>query len=81
MGAPPAVVKALVQSVPFLASGDPLVTAQIIRDLQLGGYLSREQDGRIRISERLYGEYRPPDSVSMVVGRALGPLDEGCCGC
>ncbi len=75
-GASPAVVKALVQSVPFLASGNPLVTAQIIRDLQASGYLSREQDGRIRLSDRLRGEYRPPDSVSTVVGRVLDRLDE-----
>lgn len=75
-GASQAVVKALVQQVPFLASGNPLVTAQIIRDLQVGGYLSREQDGRIRLSDRLRGEYRPPDSVSTVVGRALERLDK-----
>jgi tetratricopeptide (TPR) repeat protein len=75
-GATPAVVKALVQSVPFLASGNPLVSAQIIRDLQLGGYLTREQDGRIRLSDRLRGEYRAPDSVSTVVGRALERLEE-----
>ena len=75
-GASPSVVKALVQSVPFLASGNPLVTAQIIRDLQSEGYLSREQDGRIRLSDRMRGEYRPPDSVSMVVGRSLERLGE-----
>ncbi|MBN1206248.1 MAG: protein kinase [Myxococcaceae bacterium] len=75
-GAAPSVVKALVQSVPFLASGNPLVSAQIIRDLQLGGYLAREQDGRVRLSDRLRGEYRPPDSVSTVVGRALERLEE-----
>lgn len=75
-GASPAVVKALVQQVPFLASGNPLVSGQIIRDLQLGGYLSKEQDGRIRLSDRLRGEYRAPDSVSTVVGRALERLDE-----
>jgi len=75
-GASPAVVKALVQAVPFLASGNPLVAAQIIRDLQLGNYLSREADGRVRLSDRLSGEYRPPDSVSTVVGRALERLDE-----
>jgi tetratricopeptide (TPR) repeat protein len=75
-GAPPAVVRSLVQSVPFLSSGNPLVCAQIIRDLLQGGYLSQEADGRIRVSERLRGEYRPPDSVSTVVGRALEWLDE-----
>ncbi len=75
-GAPPAVVRALVQSVPFLASGNPLVCAQIIRDLRLGGYLSLDADGRIRVSERLHGEYQAPDSVSTVVGRLLGRLDE-----
>ncbi|HEX8702464.1 MAG TPA: protein kinase [Myxococcaceae bacterium] len=75
-GAPPNVVRTLVQSVPFLSSGNPLVSAQIIRDLQQGGYLSQEADGRIRVSERLRGEYQPPDSVSTVVGRALEWLDE-----
>jgi tetratricopeptide (TPR) repeat protein/tRNA A-37 threonylcarbamoyl transferase component Bud32 len=75
-GAGPAVVKALMQAVPFLASGNPLVSAQIVRDLQLGGYLAREADGRIRLSERLRGEYRPPDSVSTVMGRVLERLDE-----
>ncbi len=75
-GASPAVVRSLVQSVPFLSSGNPLVCAQIIRDLQQGGYLSQEADGRIRVSERLRGEYQPPDSVSTVVGRALEWLDE-----
>jgi tetratricopeptide (TPR) repeat protein len=75
-GAPPAVVRTLLQSVPFLSSGNPLVSSQIIRDLQLGGYLSQEADGRIRVSERLRGEYQPPDSVSTVVGRALEWLDE-----
>ncbi len=75
-GAPPAVVRTLVQSVPFLSSGNPLVSAQIIRDLRQGGYLSQEVDGRIRVSERLRGEYQPPDSVSTVVGRALEWLDE-----
>jgi tetratricopeptide (TPR) repeat protein len=75
-GAPPAVVRTLVQSVPFLSSGNPLVCAQIIRDLKLGGYLSQEADGRIRVSERLRREYQPPDSVSTVVGRALEWLDE-----
>jgi serine/threonine protein kinase/tetratricopeptide (TPR) repeat protein len=75
-GASPAVVRALVQMVPFLATGNPLVSAQIIRDLQLGGYLTREADGRIRLSDRMRGEYRPPDSVSMVVSRALEWLDE-----
>jgi eukaryotic-like serine/threonine-protein kinase len=75
-GASPPVVKALVQAVPFLASGNPLVSAQIVRDLQLGNYLTREADGRIRLSERLRGEYRPPDSVSTVMGRVLERLDE-----
>lgn len=75
-GASPVVVKALVQAVPFLASGNPLVSAQIVRDLQLGGYLAREADGRIRLSDRLRGEYRPPDSVSTVMGRVLERLDE-----
>ncbi|HLL03412.1 MAG TPA: protein kinase, partial [Myxococcaceae bacterium] len=75
-GAAPAVVRTLLQSVPFLSSGNPLVSAQIIRDLQQGGYLSQEADGRIRVSERLRGEYQPPDSVSTVVGRALEWLDE-----
>jgi tetratricopeptide (TPR) repeat protein len=75
-GAPAAVVRSLVQSVPFLSSGNPLVSAQIIRDLRQGGYLSQEADGRILVSERLRGEYRPPDSVSTVVGRALEWLDE-----
>ncbi|HYI03142.1 serine/threonine-protein kinase PknK [Hyalangium sp.] len=75
-GASAAVVKAMVQSVPFLASGNPLVAGQIIRDLQLGGYLARESDGRVRLSDRLRGEYRPPDSVSTVVGRSLERLDE-----
>jgi eukaryotic-like serine/threonine-protein kinase len=75
-GASPAVVKALVQWVPFLATGNPLVSAQLIRDLQHRGYLTREADGRIRLSDRLRGEYRPPDSVSTVVGRALEWLDE-----
>ena len=83
-GAPPAVVRSLVQSVPFLSSGNPLVSAQIIRDLRQGGYLSQEADGRIRVSERLRGEYQPPDSVSTVVGRALEWLEEpvlrACCG-
>jgi len=75
-GASPPVVKAMVQAVPFLASGNPLVSAQIVRDLQLGGYLSREADGRIRLSDRLRGEYRPPDSVSTVMGRVLERLEE-----
>jgi len=75
-GAPAAVVRSLVQSVPFLSSGNPLVSAQIIRDLRQGGYLSQEADGRIRVSERLRGEYQPPDSVSTVVARALEWLDE-----
>ncbi|HEX8700373.1 MAG TPA: AAA family ATPase, partial [Myxococcaceae bacterium] len=74
-GAPPAVVRTLVQSVPFLASGNPLVSAQIIRDLRQSGYLSQAADGRIRVSERLRGEYQAPDSVSTVVGRALEWLD------
>ncbi|MDY7226056.1 serine/threonine-protein kinase PknK [Hyalangium rubrum] len=75
-GAAPTVVRSLLQSVPFLASGNPLVSSQIIRDLQLGGYLSQEADGRIRISERLRGEYQPPDSVTTVVARALERLEE-----
>jgi tetratricopeptide (TPR) repeat protein len=75
-GAPATVVRTLVQLVPFLSSGNPLVSAQIIRDLQQSGYLSQEADGRIRVSERLRGEYQPPDSVSTVVARALVWLDE-----
>ncbi|MDC0711297.1 protein kinase [Stigmatella sp. ncwal1] len=70
-GATTPVVRTLMQWVPFLSTGNPLASVRIIQDLQHGGYLSQDADGRIRLSERLRSEYRPPDAVSTVMGRAL----------
>ncbi|ADO75722.1 serine/threonine-protein kinase PknK [Stigmatella aurantiaca] len=70
-GAASSVVRTLMQWVPFLAMGNPLAGVRIIQDLQHGGYLSRDAEGRIRLSERLRGEYRPPEAVSTVMGCAL----------
>ncbi|WP_225412724.1 serine/threonine-protein kinase [Stigmatella hybrida] len=70
-GAAPGQVRTLMQWVPFLATGNPLASVRILQDLQHGGYLSRDAEGRLRLSERLRTEYRLPEAVSTVMGRTL----------
>jgi eukaryotic-like serine/threonine-protein kinase len=70
-GAGPGVVRTLMQWLPFLATGNPLASVRILQDLQQGGYLARDAEGRLRLSERLRTEYRLPAAVSTAMGRAL----------
>lgn len=74
-GAEPAVIAALQEAVPVLSAGNPLVCAQVVRHLQVEGYLSVGRDGRLGISDRIREGYRPPDSLSAVFERALERLD------
>jgi eukaryotic-like serine/threonine-protein kinase len=74
----PGLAAALKQSIPLLASGNPLVNTQVIRDLEVAGHLRRGPDGRTTIDvERLREDYAPPDSVSRVLERIVLRLDRG----
>jgi len=70
-----AVVNALVEAVPLLTRGNPLVVRHVVRDLESAGYLHREEDGRVVVSPRLRHEYRAPESVYSVIERHLERLD------
>jgi eukaryotic-like serine/threonine-protein kinase len=75
-GGDPGLAAALKQSIPLLASGNPLVNTQVIRDLEVAGHLRRDASGRTVLDvERLREDYAPPDSVSRVLERIVWRLD------
>jgi tetratricopeptide (TPR) repeat protein len=74
-GADALALEGLLDAVPLLATGNPLVNAQIARQLQMEGYLSRKPGGGIALSERIRSSYRPPESVNAAVERGLERLD------
>jgi eukaryotic-like serine/threonine-protein kinase len=62
--------------IPFLAAGNPLFNTQVVRDLELEGYVRREPGGSARLDSQRGGldAYRPPDSVTTVLDRAVRRL-------
>jgi hypothetical protein len=76
-GADASVAETLKQSVPLLAAGNPLFVTQVVRSLELDGYVRRGPDGSVALAERSFGDYEPPDSVSAVLQRALRRLETG----
>jgi tetratricopeptide (TPR) repeat protein len=71
----PTVAQVLKQSIPLLAAGNPLFVTQVVRSLEIEGYVRRVSDGSAELGARSFGEYEPPDSVSTVLQRALRRLD------
>jgi tetratricopeptide (TPR) repeat protein len=60
--------------VPFLSAGNPLFNTQVLRDLELEGFIRRGADGTLEIDRRGLESYEPPDSVATVLERALRRL-------
>jgi tetratricopeptide (TPR) repeat protein len=60
--------------VPFLAAGNPLFNTQVLRDLELEGFIRRSADGTVQIDRQGLESYEPPDSVATVLERALRRL-------
>jgi tetratricopeptide (TPR) repeat protein len=69
------VVEALVDAVPLLRRGNPLVVRHVVRDLETAGYLRREEGGGVIVSPRLREEYRGPESVYSVIARHVERLN------
>jgi tetratricopeptide (TPR) repeat protein len=67
-------VAKLVDSVPLLASGNPLFNIQVLQNLEQEGYLTRSSDGLVELTGGIGKSYRPPDSVSEVLRRTLDAL-------
>jgi eukaryotic-like serine/threonine-protein kinase len=76
-GADAVALGTLLESVPLLATGNPFVNAQIARQLQSEGFLTRKPGSGFAVSDRIRQGYRAPDSVYDAVERGLERLEPG----
>jgi hypothetical protein len=73
-GAGDEVVLALLRWAPLLGAGNPLFAIQVVRNLELEGYLRRTRAGTFELAVGADVEYRAPASVSDVIDRGLSSL-------
>ena len=70
-------VEGLKQAIPLLAAGIPLFNKQVMRHLEIEGYLRRGDDGSLVMTSELRAGYAPPDSVSAALTLTIDQLPEG----
>jgi tetratricopeptide (TPR) repeat protein len=69
-------VEGLKQAIPLLAAGIPLFNKQVMRHLEIEGYLKRGDDGSLVMTSQLRAGYAPPDSVSAALTLTSDQLPE-----
>src|SRR6185436_13380076 len=69
-------VEGLKQAIPLLAAGIPLFNKQVMRHLEIEGYLRRGDDGSLVMTSALRAGYSPPDSVSAALTLTIDQLPE-----
>lgn len=69
-------VEGLKRAIPLLAAGIPLFNNQVMRHLEIEGYLRRGDDGGLVMTSALRAGYAPPDSVSAALTLTIGQLSE-----
>lgn len=63
--------------VPLLGAGNPLFAIQVVRNLEVEGYLKRTRGGALTVAAKGDIDYHPPATIADVLGRSIDELDPG----
>ncbi|WP_232379651.1 serine/threonine-protein kinase PknK [Polyangium fumosum] len=73
-GGDESILRELERHVPLLAAGNPLFGIQVIRNLEVEGFVGRTAFGTLCLGSRNLADYRAPDSITEALRRGVDSL-------
>ncbi|MDI3283684.1 serine/threonine-protein kinase [Polyangium sp. 15x6] len=73
-GGDESILRELEQHVPLLAAGNPLFGIQVIRNLEVEGFVGRTTFGTLSLGSRNLADYRAPASITEALRRGVDSL-------